>query len=550
MEFGIRFKLILAFLICFGAVAAFSRMLLVSNITPHLLDIEKDGNTRDVERVVEAIDSELENLALINKDWGNWDDMYHYIKNRNAQFVSANIDVSSITNASLSLILILDRQGHAVYSLSIPHTSKQSVDELFGSNTTEMLSLFSKRPLIQNCGFMEILSKLRMVCWKPILHSDRTGPEAGTLVMARDFDNTMLMKVQEQTRINFMMLPATSLLDGGERWNIHRQKLLTENTVRVNKSERNITFDYELKNLFGDPSAYIHLDLPRVTMRQMNIVLANTTLVIGLIAIIMGVTLFITLQFLLINPLIGLQHSMARIRRKKNWGSRLPVQHHDEIGHLGLEINTLLEVIDQQVQNLETLSLTDAMTGLANRRAFDLRLQNEMFRFKRTGNQLSVIILDIDFFKQYNDHYGHAAGDRAIQAVAEAIKAAAKRNLDLRSRRQNDHARGARIGGEEFAILLPETGQEGAQHVAERIRAELAKLAILHAKSGVSEILTVSIGIATATNSDNSAEQLLDHADQALYFAKASGRNCIESWPLTETRKTTNKQDALADVHE
>ena len=72
----------------------------------------------------------------------------------------------------------------------------------------------------------------------------------------------------------------------------------------------------------------------------------------------------------------------------------------------------------------------------------------------------------------------------------------------------------------------------------------------MHAKSGVSEILTVSIGIATATNSDNSAEQLLDHADQALYFAKASGRNCIESWPLTETRKTTNKQDALADVHE
>jgi diguanylate cyclase (GGDEF)-like protein len=156
------------------------------------------------------------------------------------------------------------------------------------------------------------------------------------------------------------------------------------------------------------------------------------------------------------------------------------------------------------------LSLKDALTGIHNRRYFDLSLRNEMNRHNRLGNDMAIILIDIDHFKNYNDTYGHQAGDKVIQNVALCIQ---------EGRRTTDVA--ARIGGEEFALILPETQREGAQIVAEKIQLTI------RASSYFEHPITVSMGISALSGAELNTESLVKQADLALYEAKQKGRNCI-----------------------
>jgi len=163
----------------------------------------------------------------------------------------------------------------------------------------------------------------------------------------------------------------------------------------------------------------------------------------------------------------------------------------------------------------------DGLTQLSNRGAFDSRLLLEWSRAGRLGTPLSVILLDVDHFKQFNDRYGHPAGDRCLQAVAGAVQAQARRSTDV----------AGRVGGEEFALLLPDTPVEGAQEAAERLRADIAALQIAHGASPTSPCVTVSIGIASCVAGPQSGllrpADLIEIADQALYKAKSLGRNRV-----------------------
>lgn len=167
---------------------------------------------------------------------------------------------------------------------------------------------------------------------------------------------------------------------------------------------------------------------------------------------------------------------------------------------------------------LETLSRTDPLTELPNRRHFDEVKESEFRRAQRTGRPLSLLICDIDYFKGYNDTYGHALGDKCLSAVAGALKGSLHRAGDLV----------ARIGGEEFAVLLPATDMETARTLAESYRRAVADLAIAHAASGVATHVTISIGFAVLEKEGvDSFDALFRLADQALYRAKAGGRNRV-----------------------
>jgi diguanylate cyclase (GGDEF)-like protein len=170
----------------------------------------------------------------------------------------------------------------------------------------------------------------------------------------------------------------------------------------------------------------------------------------------------------------------------------------------------------------------DGLTGIHNRAAFDSRLAIEWARASRNGSPLSLLLLDVDHFKQYNDHYGHPAGDRCLQAIA--------RTVDGVSKRANDMA--ARVGGEEFAVLLPDTPIAGAQAAAERLRAEILALELPHAQSSTLPLVTVSIGAAQWLPSGPHAgcrpADLMDWADKALYAAKAGGRNQVALQPAAD----------------
>ena len=165
---------------------------------------------------------------------------------------------------------------------------------------------------------------------------------------------------------------------------------------------------------------------------------------------------------------------------------------------------------------LEALSSLDGLTGIANRRRFDEALETEWRRGRREGTELSLLLIDVDFFKRYNDHYGHLAGDDCLRRVAAALKSSAHRAADLV----------ARYGGEEFCILMGHTDAPGAAQVAETARRAIEELAIAHARSDAASVVTISLGSATLTpGNDFEGESLIKLADGALYQAKKDGRN-------------------------
>jgi diguanylate cyclase (GGDEF)-like protein len=175
-------------------------------------------------------------------------------------------------------------------------------------------------------------------------------------------------------------------------------------------------------------------------------------------------------------------------------------------------------------QELGTLADLDGLTGIANRRIFDERLESELIAAQRSEQPISLLMIDVDCFKSFNDSFGHPAGDSCLVQVACAFRGALPRATDLV----------ARYGGEEFAVILPSTDSRGARKVAESLQAAVARLAIQHPASP-SGMLSVSIGVATADASEHRSPAFLVHAaDRALYKAKMLGRNRVECAAISQ----------------
>ena len=180
---------------------------------------------------------------------------------------------------------------------------------------------------------------------------------------------------------------------------------------------------------------------------------------------------------------------------------------------------------DAMAVEMEKMSREDPLTGLANRRYFDDVYLREWRRMQRDGVSLSVMFIDIDHFKRYNDYYGHQKGDECIQAVAKVIENQAKRAGDL----------AARYGGEEFVVVYPQTSADAIESIAERTLQEVRDSQIPHEKSQASKYVTVSIGVATVIPSKKlQSEDVLKRADAGLYLAKGRGRN---QWAVADELK-------------
>ncbi|HEY8889387.1 MAG TPA: GGDEF domain-containing protein [Clostridium sp.] len=187
------------------------------------------------------------------------------------------------------------------------------------------------------------------------------------------------------------------------------------------------------------------------------------------------------------------------------------------------ELN-LIEIIRQLYadnERLKKMSYLDELTGISNRRGFDQELIKENRRAMRDNTPLSLIMLDVDYFKAFNDTYGHFKGDNCLRTIASALKKTLKRPGDF----------SARYGGEEFVVLLPNTNATGAAIVAENLRANVEKSAIVHNNSLCADYVTVSLGIVTRLSEQTETpDELIVAADRALYHSKHEGRNRVSVW--------------------
>ncbi len=183
--------------------------------------------------------------------------------------------------------------------------------------------------------------------------------------------------------------------------------------------------------------------------------------------------------------------------------------------------------LEQLNKKLEELTNIDALTNIMNRRALKKTLMSEWAIHQRQQTELASLMIDIDFFKDYNDHYGHQQGDECLATFAKTIKAQLSR--------ETDHL--ARYGGEEFIVLLPFTSLEGAQFKANEILSTLATKKIPHQYSTVAPHITASIGVSSTELAPKSPHELIRQADIALYYAKQKGRNC---WKIFEENTITH----------
>ncbi len=217
---------------------------------------------------------------------------------------------------------------------------------------------------------------------------------------------------------------------------------------------------------------------------------------------------------------------MKNIENGGDFSLRLDIKRKDEIGILGSVFDQMIDKIEGQNiellkanKILKNLSSTDELTQLFNRRSFNNHLELEWRRMKRENKSISLIMSDIDFFKQYNDHYGHQIGDDCLIKVADILKKNVGRPGDLV----------ARYGGEEFVIVLSDTSAGGAAQVARKIIEEFKDQQIPHAASVSIGHVSMSFGIASVIPSDEfTFDGVLKMADKALYNAKANGRNRYE----------------------
>ena len=190
------------------------------------------------------------------------------------------------------------------------------------------------------------------------------------------------------------------------------------------------------------------------------------------------------------------------------------------IAQMRYSLLVLTRKLDEANRELTRLSAVDGLTGIANRRCFDETLLREWRRAQRNRQPLSLLVADVDHFKEFNDTYGHQVGDDCLKAVARGLAACLNRATDLV----------ARYGGEEFAVVLPDTDEQGAHAVAELMRRTVAELSIPHSGSGVAGHVTLSLGVATCSpgnEPETTASSLLGDADKALYEAKHGGRNRV-----------------------
>ncbi|KPQ30730.1 MAG: Response regulator containing a CheY-like receiver domain and a GGDEF domain [Marinobacter excellens HL-55] len=228
----------------------------------------------------------------------------------------------------------------------------------------------------------------------------------------------------------------------------------------------------------------------------------------------------VALEVILLSFALAYRINMERSRRQQAQERALEIQQQANLT-LEARVRERTEELESANEQLRAISLTDGLTHVANRRRFDDKLDIEWGRAVRHEQELSLLLMDIDHFKRVNDDLGHLAGDDCLVALASLLQAEVQRSGDLV----------ARYGGEEFAILLPATESEGAFMVAERIRQAVAQTPVVSGEHDAPINLTISVGVATMLPTrGGDSHELIRRADEAMYCAKANGRNRVAEW--------------------
>lgn len=516
---GIGPRIMLVFGLVFSVMGGLGLVLMHKSLLPTFEDMERDVAQQKAWRVVSSLEHKMSAIAALNADWAIWDDMYKHMQRRDPVLERSSFTPESIDLSKFDAILLLDQKNEIVNFGS--RTFSSGAQAQANNLSTILIARTARTPVqpgLTECGVARVAAALSALCWTGVLPSDGVGAMLGTLVMVIELEAAAQKEMTQYAAATFTL----EHLDANYTpppldltWQLPALQYLSNTELTVKFSKDAIAMQYLLHDVNELPLTWVQIHMDRELIMHGRKVIMNVLVQLAAVALVTGLVLLFTVQWWLVRPISRLRHNVAKIGETKHWHTQLAVDRPDEIGALTQGINSLLAVLQKQVHTLEELSSTDALTGIANRRRFDLRLEIELSRLKRGKGPLSLLLMDADHFKHYNDRYGHPQGDEFLRQFG-ALLGASCRQQDLP----------ARVGGEEFALILPDTDGEGAMAMAEKIMATLAALAFKHDASPTASVVTVSIGVTTWHMVEKrGAAALYAQADQALYTAKQAGRN-------------------------
>lgn len=498
---------------------------------------------------MQLLNEQVNSLDQINLDLSAWDDTYDFVDSKSQEYIDSNLGIETFENFESSFFYVFDQNKNVIWGDVFFEHEDDDMLEGVPLSTEDLLPFLN--PYLHNIeaqihdvtysekGMFLYHDMPVLFSIQPILKSDYSGPKVGYLAQGQFLDQRFIKKLKENIKLDFTI----------EHINPRSTMLASQYSV-VHETEKELTMSADYQSN-GKPIIRVNLRLNRDISQQGANSIQFGLLSLLLISVVSIGLIWFVIKILILKPLTTLKLQMTDIARSKDYSQRAIISAQNEMRDLSNTFNDMLTIIEISTSELETtnsllrqdhlalyqaesklrqanlelekLSLTDTLTGVANRLAFEQKLQLDWLALRRSQSSLTIFMIDIDHFKNFNDFYGHQQGDKCIQQVASILSDNLKRPADLV----------ARYGGEEFIVILPDTEPSAALHLAHQIQASFADANIEHINSQVASHVTVSIGIASFVPvNDLSWDSLIDAADKALYRAKQKGRNRVETYTV------------------
>ncbi len=481
---------------------------------PYDLATVKEHQKRELESLSKGLNLNLNNLEAIVTDWAHWTDTHNYVLSpkTNQRYLEENILDSTFETFDLSAIIYFNSHFDEVFSqgYSLDKGKMIPASQLLDFPLDNVLrSRINPGQAWSSSGWLITEQGPAAYALEYITDSSEQAQPSGYLMFVQAITQAQVESLEDITRLKLSFKP-TSLNDP-ETFGV--VSLMTPELVEGFQLQRKRLLD----DYTGTPIMLLTITHDPLTIPEL--IGWSEALILILLLAVPAVLMF-AIDKTLIRPLWRNSREISTMVDKKSieeLSQQLPVL---ELEQIRQAFNNIVRLVNSQQKDLQALSMTDGLTGIANRRAFDEGAMSIWHSVLRQGDPFLLAILDLDYFKYFNDTLGHPAGDEALKRIGFVLSQFCRRSSELC----------ARIGGEEFAVVIAGEDQANAEQRIQHLRQSVEALAVQHPASPISDVLTCSIGALYipqpgADYRNLSLSDLLSLVDKELYRAKQEGRN-------------------------
>lgn len=507
---------------------------------PTVSALLKEADRKDLQRADNALQHQLSLYSSRVEDNAVWDDAFAYVQQPYQAFLDSNYSLGTLEDNEFDGVMFLDAKGQLIWHFSLginhspdsmqkleapPFSERELLEHFFISPQVAIDGDYQSREGYLSVGNVAIVFAASQVL--PTLLNDSVESR-GTMVVWAWLDNEYLARISQRAALD---IRGQFLAEGASSLAPVWYPLLIDDANLERDSNDKIF--WLLRDVYANPIMLMWLNL---TKNPYDTALISTPLLVGVgAALLLLLSLGFMVKRWLINPLLDMGARMRAIASAGDYCDRLESHSYQELETLAEHFNTLLSKVSEQEKlakrkqaELHLASISDGLTGLANRRYLDQFMDESWKLSCATKQTFGLMLIDVDYFKLYNDTYGHAAGDHVLKLVASLIKD----NIP------KDNCLAARYGGEEFCVVTVGLSDKLIASLGQLICSKIEEVRIDHSGSA-SGILTVSIGLINVDLVDPTNSYLMDNSsslrkifkavDLRLYEAKDAGRNCVRS---------------------